>query len=231
MIQFNYMRKSYTCPFCLRTQALNDSSFVKQRTGFCAASRIVPQSAEERLTELNICSIKCSNPKCGKITVLAMNYGMTGRVCDIIPKKVIRQFPDYIPQQIRNDYEEATCILNDSPKAAATLYRRCLQGMIRDFWGISKNRLIDEIKALEGNIPVMQWKAIDGLRKIGNIGAHMESDINTIVDIDEGEAEKLSKLIELLMEKWYIARHDEEALLQDITAMSEEKQEERKGSK
>lgn len=231
MIQFDYMQNSYVCPFCQKTQALNTTSFVKQRIGFCAALGFIPQEAEDRLTSLNICSIKCSNPKCEKITVLAMNYGMTERVCDIIPKKVIRQFPDYIPQQIRNDYEEATCILNDSPKAAATLYRRCLQGMIRDYWEISKGRLIDEIKALESKIPAMQWKAIDGLRKIGNIGAHMESDVNTIVDIDEGEAEKLGKLIELLMEKWYIARHDEEMLLRDITAMSEEKQEERKGSK
>lgn len=231
MIQFDYMQKSYTCPFCLRTQALNDSSFVKQRTGFYAASMLVPQSAEERLTELNICSIKCSNPKCQKVSVLAMNYQMFGHVCDIIPKKVIRQFPEYIPQQIRQDYEEATSILKDSPKAAATLYRRCLQGMIRDFWGISEKRLVDEIKKLEGKLPIAQWKAIDGLRKIGNIGAHMESDVNTIIDIDEGEAEKLGKLIELLMEKWYIARHDEEKLLQEITSISEEKQEEKKASK
>lgn len=231
MIQFDYMQKSYVCPFCQKTQALNNTSFVKQQIGFCAASGFVPQKAEDRLTSLKICSIKCSNPKCEKITVLAMNYGMTGRVCDIIPKKVIRQFPDYIPQQIRNDYEEATCILNDSPKAAATLYRRCLQGMIRDFWGVSEKRLVDEIKKLEGKLPIAQWKAIDGLRKIGNIGAHMESDVNTIIDIDEGEAEKLGKLIELLMEKWYIARHDEEKLLQEITLISEEKQEEKKASK
>ena len=156
---------------------------------------------------------------------------MSKRVCDIIPRKVIRQFPEYIPQQIRQDYEEATSILNDSPKAAAPLYRRCLQGMIRDFWGVSEKRLVDEIKKLEGKLPIAQWKAIDGLRKIGNIGAHMESDVNTIIDIDEGEAEKLGKLIELLMEKWYIARHDEEKLLQEITSISEEKQEEKKASK
>ena len=128
-------------------------------------------------------SIRCSNLECHKVTVLATNRYLRHRVCDIIPKKVIRQFPDYIPQQIRQDYEEATSILNDSPKAAATLYRRCLQGMIRDFWGISRGRLIDEIKALEDKIPAMQWKAIEGLRKIGNIGAHMESDVNMIVDI------------------------------------------------
>ena len=41
----------------------------------------------------------------------------------------------------------------------------------------------------------------------------MEKDVNIIVEIDNGEAEKLIKLIELLMEKWYIARHDEEELL------------------
>lgn len=231
MIQFDYGKRIYTCPFCRRQQAINGASFVENSTGFYGEYGQPIRNGYESETELQICSIRCSNLDCRRITVLAMDIHMQKRVCDIIPKKVIRQFPDYIPQQIRNDYEEATCILNDSPKAAATLYRRCLQGMIRDYWEISKGRLIDEIKALESKIPAMQWKAIDGLRKIGNIGAHMESDVNTIVDIDEGEAEKLGKLIELLMEKWYIARHDEEMLLRDITAMSEEKQEERKGSK
>lgn len=231
MIQFDYGKRVYTCPFCGRQQAINASSFVENTTGF--GTRLGTNLADKEIlkTDLIVFSIRCSNLECRKVTVLAMNRHLQNRVCDIIPKKVIRQFPDYIPQQIRQDYEEATSILNDSPKAAATLYRRCLQGMIRDFWGVSKNRLIDEIKNLEGHIPAMQWKAIDGLRKIGNIGAHMESDVNTIVDIDEGEAEKLEKLIELLMEKWYIARHDEEMLLQDITAISEEKQEERKGFK
>lgn len=230
MIQFDYKQRVYTCPFCGQVQALNNSSYLQNRTGLHSHEAMM-RIDNETCAELNICNIRCSNQKCRRITVLAMDYHMSKRVCDIIPRKVIRQFPEYIPQQIRQDYEEATSILNDSPKAAATLYRRCLQGMIREFWGISKNRLIDEIKNLEGHIPAMQWKAIDGLRKIGNIGAHMESDVNTIVDIDEGEAEKLGKLIELLMEKWYIARHDEETLFQDITEMSEEKQEERKGSK
>ena len=205
MIQFDYMQKSYVCPFCQKTQALNNTSFVKQQIGFCAASGFVPQEAEDRLTSLKICSIKCSNPKCEKITVLAMNYGMTGRVCDIIPKKVIRQFPDYIPQQIRNDYEEATSILNDSPKAAATLLRRCLQGMIHDYWGIYEKNLNAEITALKDKVTQTQWAAIDSLRKMGNIGSHMEQDVNLIIDIDSDEARRLMRLIETLFNKWYIA--------------------------
>ena len=71
------------------------------------------------------------------------------------------------------------------------------------------------------------WKALDGIRKIGNIGAHMEQDVNLIVDIDISEAKKLQKLIELLFDKWYITRHDEEELYNDITDTSNKKQAER----
>jgi len=35
----------------------------------------------------------------------------------------------------------------------------------------------------------LTWEAIDAVRKLGNIGAHMEKDINVIVDVDPEEAE------------------------------------------
>ncbi len=139
----------------------------------------------------------------------------------LMPISNCRQFPDYIPQNIRNDYEEAYAILSLSPKASATLARRCLQGMIRDFWNISKRTLYDEIDALKDIIPADQWNAIDALRKIGNIGAHMEKDVNTIIDIEEGEAEKLLKFIEYLMKQWYIDRHDREQLMADIVGIAD----------
>src|SRR5699024_5890340 len=107
------------------------------------------------------------------------------------------------------------------------LLRRCLQGMIRDFWKIGGKNLYEEIQQLEGKVTPQQWKAIDGLRKIGNIGAHMESDVNLIIDIDDGEAKKLQKLIEMLLDKWYIARYEEEKLCEEINEISEEKQREK----
>ena len=126
--------------------------------------------------------------------------------------------------QIRQDYEEAYAILNLSPKASATLSRRCLQGMIRDFWGITKNNLAAEIDALQDKIPAAQFAAINALRKIGNIGAHMEKDVNTIVDIEPEEAQKLIQLIEMLLKQWYIERHEQEKLYEDITKISADKQ-------
>lgn len=88
--------------------------------------------------------------------------------------------------------------------------------MIRDFCKISKNRLIDEINELKSRIEngtapsgvaADTMDAIDAVRSVGNIGAHMEKDINVIVDIDPGEAQSLIGLIEILLEEWYVARH------------------------
>ena len=51
----------------------------------------------------------------------------------------------------------------------------------------------------------------------------MEKDINVIVDIDSGEAEKLLKLIEHLIKEWYINRHDVEILFNEVITISDEK--------
>ena len=119
-------------------------------------------------------------------------------------------------------------IMNDSPKAAATLARRCLQGMIHDFWNIHEKNLNAEITQLKGKVPASQWKAIDAVRNIGNIGAHMEHDVNLIIDVDPDEAGKLIRLIEHLIEKWYIDRHDAEALYAELADISDEKNKARK---
>ena len=61
------------------------------------------------------------------------------------------------------------------------------------------------------------------------IGAHMEKDTDLIVDIDPGEAEKLIKLIELLMKEWYINREERNKLFGDILQINADKQATRKG--
>ncbi len=44
--------------------------------------------------------------------------------------------------------------------------------MIHDFWGIYEKNLNAEITTLKDKVTSAQWAALDGLRKIGNIGAH-----------------------------------------------------------
>lgn len=141
-----------------------------------------------------------------------------------------RALPGAVPEPIRRDFGEACSILSLSPKAAATLARRALQGMIRDFHGISKPRLKDEIDALKGLVDDDVWRALDGLRHIGNIGAHMERDVNVIVDVDPDEADRLVRLIELLADDWYVARERRRALVRDVIGIAEEKKALQKGA-
>lgn len=98
--------------------------------------------------------------------------------------------------------------------------RRCLQGMIRDFCKIKKPVLKLEIDHLkepvdEGNAPqrVSMIDAIDTVRAMGNIGAHMAEDINLVIDIEPNEAQALIELIEILFEEWYVAGLERESKL------------------
>jgi hypothetical protein len=106
--------------------------------------------------------------------------------------------------------------------------------MIRDFCGISRSRLVDEIEALRtavnaGHSPpgvsAESVEAIDQVRSIGNIGAHMQREIDLIVEVDTGEADALIDLIETLFDEWYVARANRQARLSRVKAIAEDKKE------
>lgn len=224
MIEFDRKAKTYTCPYCGNNQAFAYNCDYKS----CGYKKTMVHRGDWAKWDVTIYHIECSNEKCKKMSVIGV---VESEDCqfDIIPSFTCKTFPNYVPKQIRDDYQEACSIIELSPKAAATLLRRCLQGMLHDFWNIHEKNLNAEVTQLKDKVSTSQWKAIDGVRSIGNIGAHMEQDINLIIDIDLGEAKKLQSLIELLVDKWYISRHDEEALFDDISNISEEKEKERKG--
>jgi hypothetical protein len=102
--------------------------------------------------------------------------------------------------------------------------------MIRNFWQVSRPpehkgpwRLVEEIKAIENKVDPNVWAAIDAVRKVGNIGAHMEQDVNVVIDIEPEEAEKLIWLVELLIEQWYIRKHETELKLAEIKGIGDSK--------
>lgn len=112
--------------------------------------------------------------------------------------------------------------------------RRCLQGMIRDRWpeqvsNLPRKRLFDEINALLGSIDAESWGAIDAVRTMGNVGAHFEADTNQIIEIDPGEAEQLIKLLELLVDDWYVQRARRQLLLAEVQETAARKESERAG--
>lgn len=219
----------YICPYCETTFSLSGATYSQYRPDFEypnnanrgyyteAGERIIPES------EIEINFYHC--PECSKYSIDLKGCGIETKSINFraLPFGHSKELPNYIPQAIRNDYKEASLIKTLSPKASATLSRRCLQGMIRDYWDISKGTLYKEIDAIKDKVTAQQWSVLDAVRKIGNIGAHMEKDINVIVDIDPDEAEKLIKLIEYLIKEWYINRHETEQLFADILKIDSDK--------
>jgi hypothetical protein len=220
---------SWTCPYCNQIATITDDDISASTHGFDLSNK----EGVELWLDTDV--VVCPNDKCRQYCIGAVLwktefvYGRTQKEATPLfswtlrPKSKAKPLPDYIPKPITADYEEACLIVTDSPKASATLARRCLQGVIRDFWGISKARLIDEISELQGKIDPSTWEAIDAVRSIGNIGAHMEKDINLIVDVDPDEAELLIGLLEILFDDWYVARYERQEHMKKIVAVAQAK--------
>ncbi|MDD2864016.1 MAG: DUF4145 domain-containing protein [Methylococcales bacterium] len=226
------MAQNWTCPYCNRHCTVGDDN-VKTLRGINYISETY--GAYRADTQV----ITCPNPECQKQTISLGIYQIDSTAqyhnvikklhyWNLLPESMAKPFPDYIPQQIRNDYNEACLIRDKSPKASATLSRRCLQGIIRDFWDIRESRLIDEIKALEDKVDANTWTAIDSVRHIGNIGAHMEKDVNVIIDVEPEEAGLLIELIETLFTEWYVQRYERKQRMDKIVGLATQKKEEKK---
>ncbi len=159
-------------------------------------------------------------------------FGSPLRTWKLLPESSAKPQPDYIPTAILEDYYEACRIKDLSPNASATLSRRCLQGMIRHFWKVRrKPNLAQEIEAIEDKVDPSTWEAIDGIRHVGKIGAHMEQDVNLIIEVEPEEAQLLIGLIEMLFKDWYVAGHEREERVQAVIALGEEKKEQVKAAK
>lgn len=129
----------------------------------------------------------------------------------------------HVPPSVVEDYSEAYLIRSLSPKASATLARRALQGMVRDYWGVSKSTLAAELLSIKEQCDHDLYEAMMGLKSVGNIGAHPERDISVIVEIEPGEPQQLLDLIHLLDQEWYVARAAKRARLNSVKQLAESK--------
>lgn len=238
------MAITWTCGFCDRAQIATDQNDA------VGSQRLLIGKVQNRDLRLAIGSRRCLNEECGKLSLQIElqggvvdrngNFGssLPIRYWNLLPDSSSKPQPDFIPKPLRDDYYEACLIRDKSPKASATLSRRCLQGMVRDFCGISKSTLDGELKALRKQVDdgisprevsTESVDAIDKVRAIGNIGAHMQKDINVIIEVEEDEAQLLIDLIEMLFAEWYVARHKRQERLQRLTETAAQKQEARQG--
>lgn len=232
---------NWRCPYCGHAQVISQERYSRRLD-----SLDVENWGEDGRAGYRVQAIVCANETCKKLSLgfsivrlgeyipVRSRWDVKGvfQSWELLPASSALPQPDYIPEVLRRDYAEACAIRDLSPKASATIVRRCIQGMIRDFCGISKKRLIDELKELRRRVDAGQAPAgvqadtvdaIDHVRSIGNIGAHMEADINVIVDVDPDEAQRLIELAELLFIEWYVARQQRRDRLEKLGLIAAEK--------
>lgn len=230
---------SWICPHCGTTATLQSSDVERGN-----ASEMIKTAPDNEGICISWMAIRCPSKTCGKYVLdvwahfgNANKYHSGERNGAATPDRArpfgigyVRFEPRvgiplsiHVPPVVKNDYEEACQIKDLSPKAAATLCRRALQSMIRDFWGISKNTLADELKEIKDKCDADIYSAMMSLKGVGNIGAHPERDVNLIIDVEEGEVESLLKLLHILDREWYLARAKRAESLGEIIALGNAK--------
>ncbi len=189
---------------------------------------------------LVVSSTACPNEQCKELSIRVV-WGRTkrenGYAAGIQPTKEhwsrqlwpeanVLPLPDEVPEEIRTTYREAVLVSAISGRAGAAMARRCLQGIVRDFFAIPDNRrgnLGAELAYVKDNIDPDLWEAIQAVRSIGDIGAHMDKNVDQIIDVTPDEARLLVELVETLFQDWYIARKKRKANQAGLQALLAEK--------
>ena len=231
------MTFSWTCPTCGHATVIRDDDRSSDFKSF------YPSTLDGRFFGIGWRYIRCPNAKCNSYEIIVSHvpvgyndrgqdsYGKPISTWRFFPRSNAQVFPDYVPAPIREDYEEACLIAELSPKASATLARRCLQGILRDYWKVKPGKLANEISQIKDKCDNLTWEAIEAVRKVGNIGAHMEEDVNVIVDVVPGEAQLLIQLIETVVKDWYVATAERKKRLEAVAAIAKAKDTERQAAK
>lgn len=238
------MAYTWTCPYCGQPTTITNVNLSAGSTDI--------NVSESRNSDYGLAhrAIQCPNPSCQELTLTVSLYAkewVTNKsgvqnwgnktlinTWQLMPRSRAKPIPAYVPAEIRQNYTEACLIVNDSPKASAAMSRRCLQGILRDFWEIPHNKrgnLGAEIKYIKDKIDADLYESIRAIREVGDIGAHMEKSVDTIVDVEPREAELLIELIETLISDWYIERYRRNERHSKLDALVAEKRKAKKLSK
>ena len=227
---------SMKCPYCGREYPLSKAkkycTFYTEADYFFNFDMICQNAYLGKLPDaFELRVMKCPAEDCGKI-VITLDHIMNiqeankEKIIDnnnlhhqIMPVCITRNFPDYVPTNIIEDYREAAAVLDLSPKASAVLSRRCIDELITDHFKVTQGTLYDKINSLEKQLSSKMIAALNSLRSIGNAGAHLKMSSDIIVDVSKEEAQAFLWFIEYIIDEWYVEDHEKEKMINKIAGL------------
>jgi len=166
---------------------------------------------------------RCPNEKCHEILVIVarelLSYGNViyeNKWFALPKKKAIQPIDSVVLNlQLGKDFQEASAILDDSPRMSAVLSRRILADLLKQYAALNDYGLaarIDKFIA-DKQHPSRLRENLHYLREMGDFGAHtMEDDQGRIVNVERDEAEWTLKVVMDLFDYFIVAPERDKAL-------------------
>jgi hypothetical protein len=170
-----------------------------------------PYFGRGKFVDLDAVYLEGPNPivlffaRCGACAKTIVQVAAGDKRWLVVPRVGMRRpLHPSVPGTLREDYEEAVLVLNDSPKSSAALARRCLQALLV-LQGAKKQDLVDQLAEIHATLPQYVQPFVDHVRELGNLSAHPKESISTgeIVHVEAGEAEWMLELLEELFDHYY----------------------------
>lgn len=141
----------------------------------------------------------------GAFVPAAMPLVNARRVNMIEPASVQRPAPHVaVPAPWRDEYIEAASIQVLSPKSAAALLRRIVDGMLREKTPpATVHQMIEAMRPPA--LPDYVWNGLHDLRDFGNWGAHPKwTNVGQLVEIEPSEVDMCFEVVDAMFDHWYV---------------------------
>ncbi len=131
-----------------------------------------------------------------------------------------------LSEDIKKDYEEASSIIQKSPRGAAALLRLAIQKLCKELGENGENINTDIGNLVKKGLPVKVQQSLDSLRVIGNEAVHpgqldLKDDVKTAV--------ALFKLVNFIVEKMITEPKEIDVIYNKIPDLKKKQIEERDG--
>ena len=174
----------------------------------------------------------CPNPDCARLvvkiirartsTVFESREGAEPPEPDeewlVFPRSASRPVDKLVPDDLKEEYVEASRIIYDSPRMSAALSRDILSELLKRYAGLPEKNLQDQIDKFNKDLahPESMRKVLHVLRELGNFGVHTQrDDQGQRIPITKDEADFALTVIERLFDYLIISpARDAEALAQ-----------------
>lgn len=233
------MAFNWQCPFCGSHTTITETREIGAldltphskygKRALVAVSTACPNS---ECRELSL-HVAWGAPKVGEYRTIGVDTTKPHLTKQLLPEAAMIVLPEGVPGEIATTYRETVLVSPISGRASAAMARRCLQGIVRDFFDIPVNKrgnLGAELSFVKDRVDPDLWDAIQALRGIGDIGAHMDKNVDQIIDVSPDEARLLIELIETLFKDWYGARAKRQRNRAGLMSMLQDKRGQQRGN-